>query len=63
MRPTVATAKPKRKKHLKFFYDHDDQDAKDLLYGGQKDDCKKYLKKDTAFEDHSTDGTWTPDED
>ena len=59
----MATTKPKRKKLLNYFYDHDDQDAKDLLYGQQKEPCKKYLKKDTSFQDHSTDASWTPDQD
>ena len=59
----MATRKPKRKKELSYFYDHDDQEAKDLQYGGQKDDCTKYLKKDTTFEDASIGNAWTPDED
>lgn len=59
----MATRKPKRKKLLNHFFDHEDQEAKDLEYGAQKPECEKYLKKDTTFEDHSTEGDWTPDED
>lgn len=55
--------KPKRKKLLNFFYDHEDQEAKDLEYGAQKEACESYVKKETKFEDHSIEGDWIPDED
>ena len=59
----MATRKPKRKKELSYFYDHVDQEAKDLAYGDQKPGCKKYIGKDTTFADRSTGEGWTPDED
>lgn len=58
----MAASKTERKKLLKYFYDHDDQDAKDLQYGGQKASLKKYLKKPVASKDAPSDA-WTPDED
>ena len=59
----MAARRTKRQKKLSYFYDHEDQEAKDLAYGGQKDGCKKYLKADTTYEDGSIDGNWTPGED
>lgn len=59
----MATRRPKRTRKLLHFYDHEDQEAKDLAYGAQKPGCKKYLKKDVAFVDRSIDGSWMPDED
>lgn len=59
----MTTRKPKRTKLLNHFFDHEDQEAKDLLYGEQKPACKSYIKRETAFEDHSIGGAWTPDED
>ena len=63
MEDLVATRKPQQKQSLKFFKDYDDQEAKDLAYGAQKPECKKYLKKDNTFTDHSIEGDWIPDED
>lgn len=59
----MAAKKAKRKKLLTYFYDHDDQEAKDLQYGAQKEGCKKHLRRDTAFVDRSIEGNWSPDED
>jgi hypothetical protein len=56
-------AKKKISKKLLYFVDHEDQEAKDLEYGGQKDACKKRSKAQMPFEDHSISGDWQPGED
>lgn len=59
-------ATQRRKKHLKYFYDHEDQEAKDLKYGAQQAPCKalaKRKKKEGVFNDASIGGEWIPDED
>ena len=53
----------KKGKQLAFFNDHDDQDAKDLKYGEQKESCKKLSKTKVEYVDPSYSGDWTPDED
>lgn len=58
----MATRKPKRAKLLTHFYDHADQETKDLAYGAQQAACKKYIKRDTTYRDQSIDG-WTAEED
>ncbi len=59
----MATKKSKRQKKLSYFYDHEDQEAKDLAYGAQKDACKKRLKSEPQFVDASIGGDWTPEQD
>lgn len=56
-------AKKKRTRELLYFDNHDDQEAKDLQYGGQKDACKRRAKKDSSYVDASIGGDWTPGED
>lgn len=59
----MATKRSTRKKKLAYFYDHEDQDVKDLAYGAQKDGCKRLCKRDGAYRDESISGDWTPDQD
>ena len=56
--------KKKTRYPMKHFANHDDQDAKDLVYGKQIAWCRAFAN-DTpkVFEDHSITHEWTPDED